>query len=86
MGSLDKPGQSELPPLEELVNRNYISVAQLATLQGVTYRTARSWCVSGRVKATQVGGQWRIYEDDLREFLAEGNQTPARVGGGVRKD
>lgn len=66
--------QAEDPPLQELINRNWITLTQLAKLEGVTYRTALKWARDGKIKTVKVGGQRRIYEDELRRFRTEGNR------------
>jgi excisionase family DNA binding protein len=59
----------ELPSLQELAGRNYVSLDQAAKLIGVSYQTALKYVKSGKLKAVRVGGGWRIYEDSLKAFL-----------------
>jgi excisionase family DNA binding protein len=68
-----KPGD-----LARLIGQNYITVQQLAKLQGVQYQTARRWVADGKVLAILVGGSYRIYESELIRFLQEGNRTPSK--------
>ena len=67
--------------LERLVGRNYVTVKQAAQLLGRAYRTVRAWIhvdpkdpdKPPKLKAIRVGGEYRIYEDELKRFLQEGN-------------
>lgn len=77
---LDQVNSSaELPPLEELTGRNYVTLRQFCTLVGRTYQTGLRWVKPDKdgkvkVKAVHVGGGWRIYEEELRRFLDHGNR------------
>lgn len=71
-----KPGQIEnLPPLQDLVGRNWITLRQLTNLLGVSYQTALRYVSDHKIGAVKIGGGWRIYEEELRRFLADGNLT-----------
>lgn len=69
-----------LPDLQTLVGRNWVTWEQCATIIGVSYRTIRNWCLPGKdgsppkLETVKVGGHYRIYEDELRRFLTEGNR------------
>lgn len=68
------PGQiANLPPLRQLVGRNWITLKQLGRLVGVTYQSILRWKKQGKFKTVKVGGSFRIYEEELRRFLQEGN-------------
>jgi len=64
-----------LPPLQELVKRNWVTLKQLAKILDVTYQTVLRYKAEGKIKAVQIGGGWRVYEGELRRFLAEGNSV-----------
>lgn len=65
----------DLPPLQELVGRGYVTMSQCADLVGKSYRTVRAWILSDppKLNAVKVGGEYRIYEAELRRFLEHGN-------------
>lgn len=69
-----RPGQLEGVDLNTLIGRNWVSLRQLTRLLGVTYQTSLRYVKQNKVNAVRVGGQWRIYEDELRRFLQEGNR------------
>lgn len=54
------------------VSTPYLTPVQIAERLNVTRRTVTSWCESGRLRASRVGGRWRIDPADLEAFL----QTP----------
>lgn len=69
-----QPGQiANLPPLHELVGRNWITFKQMARLIGVTYQTIIRYKRTGKFRPVRIGGRWRVYEEELRRFLSEGN-------------
>lgn len=70
---------AELPPLQEVTGRNYVTLRQFCTLVGISYQTGLRWVKPDKsdkvkVKAIHVGGGWRIYEEELRRFLDHGNR------------
>lgn len=67
--------EKDLPPLQELVGRGWVTIEQMATIVDKSYRTVRAWVVADppKVASTKVGGQYRIYEAELRRFLEHGN-------------
>jgi excisionase family DNA binding protein len=67
------PDVRNLPPLESLVGKNYVTLGQLRDILGVTYQTVLRYVKEEKVRAVKVGGGWRIYEDELRRFLTSGN-------------
>jgi len=62
-----------LPPLKDLVGRNWVTLRQLSGLLGVTYQTVLRYVKEEKIRAVKIGGSWRIYEEELRRFLEEGN-------------
>lgn len=80
----NKPVTGEdLPPLQELAGKNYATLRQVAKLTGRTYQTILRYIKPDpndpdkppRLLAVKVGGEWRVYEDELRRFLTHGNNA-----------
>jgi len=66
-------------PIEQVINRKFVTLRQLSKILGVTYQTARRYVTAtdgkpAQLKAVWVGGQCRIYEEDLRVFLEQGSR------------
>lgn len=59
--------------LARIASKGWVSLRQVAALTGRTYQTVLKWKKSGKIKAVQVGGTWRVYDDELKRFLAYGN-------------
>lgn len=51
----------------------YYTVEETATKIGVHTKTVRRYIYSGKIKALKLGGQWRIAEEDLNEYLNTGS-------------
>lgn len=51
----------------------YFSVEEAAQKIGVHSKTVRRYIYSGTIKALKLGGQWRIVENDLNEYLNTGS-------------
>lgn len=51
----------------------YYTVDEASSLIGVHTKTVRRYIYSGKIKALKIGGQWRITEDDLGEYLNTGS-------------
>jgi excisionase family DNA binding protein len=54
----------------------YYSVDQVAALLGLHVRTVRAYVRDGRLKATQVGRQYRITREDLAAFTGAPPPAP----------
>lgn len=70
-------------PIEQVINRKYVTIKQLARLLDVTYQTARRYVIPKEgeqpaIRSVWIGGQCRIYEEDLRAFLEQGSQHKTR--------
>jgi excisionase family DNA binding protein len=76
-------GHARLPPLfcdltrrvlklpqEQILNQPAISIQGLAKRLDVSVRTARRLIRGGDLKAHRIGRQWRVFEPDLRTYLA----------------
>lgn len=68
------PDLSNVPSLQSLLGRNWCTIDQLAKILEREYRTVLRYIKDGKIAAVKVGGTWRIYEDELRRFLTEGNK------------
>jgi len=64
------------------------SALEVANLCGVVNQTAINWIRSGYLKAfTTPGGQFRVYADDLAEFLdGRGMRKPSELIAGMQED
>ena len=49
-----------------------LSVKQVAEMLSLTPRTIYKYIKSGKLKAYKIGYVWRIYEQDLEEFINKG--------------
>jgi len=59
--------------LQKLASRGWVSLSQFAGIAEVSYPTAMKMREKGEIRAVRVGGIWRIYMDEVRRFLREGN-------------
>ena len=59
----------ENPNLEKSLR--FYTLADLMPMFGVSYRTLMRWVKSGYLPTFKVGGQHRISEEDLLEFIKE---------------
>lgn len=50
---------------------------RIAAMFGVTERTARSWCASGRIPAVMVGRRWYVSDRALAAFMEGGSHGKA---------
>jgi two-component system OmpR family response regulator len=64
------------------------SALEVANLCGVVNQTAINWIRSGYLKAfTTPGGQYRVYADDLAQFLdGRGMRKPSELVAGLQED
>jgi excisionase family DNA binding protein len=53
------------------MDSNLYTVDEIAGLFHLHTRTVRRFIKEGRLKASKIGGQWRIREQDLREIIGE---------------
>lgn len=58
----------------ELTTQGWINLKQFASIAGVTQQTAASWANKGYIKAIRVGRERRVYIDEVKRFLNEGNR------------
>jgi hypothetical protein len=58
--------------VEAAKERGWVTLRQFTEVADITYMTALRWCKLGMINYVQVGGQRRIYEEELARFLAYG--------------
>ncbi len=63
--------------LSDLTDRKWLSLNRFGVLIGKSYPVVLKMVNKGQVKAIRVGGRWRIYEEEVRRFLQEGNRDPS---------
>lgn len=57
--------------IAELQKRvQFYSLAEIAPIIGVSYRTLQRWIKAGKLPAKKVGGRWKITEKSLFEWLS----------------
>lgn len=59
--------------IAKLASRGYTSLSGFAKIVGISYPVAMRLKDEGKVKAIPVGGQHRVYRDEVERFLREGN-------------
>lgn len=64
-----------------LMSRGYVSLNKFAKIIDVSYPTAHRMYENGQIKAVRVGGIIRVYTDEVRRFLNEGNASDDSVEG-----
>lgn len=45
------------------------SLSEVSELIGVTHRTAWNYVKAGKIKATKIGGGWKVTEENLKKFI-----------------
>lgn len=53
----------------ELDEFKLYTLTELESVLGVTHRTLQTYVNSGRLKATKVGGKWKVTKAQLKEFI-----------------
>jgi excisionase family DNA binding protein len=76
-GYTPSAGERSPAPLSTPDNRGWVSMKQLAALLERDYRTVRKWLAERRVHSIQVGGQYRIMEEEVRYILENGTRQPS---------
>ena len=52
------------------------TVKEVAKILKVSERTTFQLLYDGKIKATKVGGRWRILEEDVLNFMRDNRETP----------
>lgn len=63
------------------IMRDWLTAEEIAKELQVTGETVRAWCRAGQLRATRVGGRWRIKRSDLDEFLKPNKEVPKKADG-----
>jgi hypothetical protein len=59
-------------PLEVLQRRGWVTLRDFSKIANVSYPTVNRWARLEMVRFVQVGGQKRVYEEEIRRFLEFG--------------
>ncbi len=54
--------------------KGYFTTEEVAEKTGISKNTLYKYMSSGILKAAKVAAHWRIYENDLNEFLRKGTK------------
>lgn len=52
-----------------------LSLKETAEKLGVHWKTLRSYCIKGKVKATKIGRDWKISEEEVAYILQHGTRN-----------
>lgn len=63
---------ARLSPLDGL--RLY-SLAELERTLGICHRTLQTYITGGFIKATKIGGRWKVTEEEVRRIVTEGTHN-----------
>ena len=66
--------------LAKLVSRGWVSLRQFSNIAGVSYITACHMRDRGDIVVIPVGGIYRVYSDEVKRFLKEGNLKRTEPG------
>lgn len=66
--------------IASLTARGWVSLRQFAIIIGVSYPTAMRMRDKGAVHVVRVGGVNRVYQNELKRFLKEGNAAETSEG------
>ena len=69
-----------------IMSEQYYTIDEAAERIGVHPKTVRRYIFSGKIEGLKLGGQWRIYEEALDNFLNKGNACNHENGHSVSKD
>jgi excisionase family DNA binding protein len=64
-----------------ITEKEALSVIQIARHLFVSESAARRLIESGELKAHRVGRQWRVFEQDLHDYLARNVNSQRKRGG-----
>lgn len=45
------------------------NLTDLESILGVTHRTLLTYVKTGKLKATKIGGKWKVSDDNLKKFV-----------------
>lgn len=58
---------------EDGLAMNWVTVRKMSLIIEKSYQTTLKLVKAGQIKAVKVGGDYRIYENEVRRFLNYGN-------------
>ena len=66
-------------------HKTHLSVSNLATILGVTQKTAYDYLQAGDIPAYRIGSKWIILRDEVRDHIQKSAISPAdpRAGSGL---
>lgn len=67
------------------MDKGYFTVDEVADKLGVHTKTVRRYIYSGKLSAQKIGGQWRVTESALADYV-DGSCCTTSKGDGVSKD
>lgn len=70
------PSEADVNALLKDINRNWVTLKQFAKLSGRSYQIILRWKKLGHFRTVQVGGQFRVYQEELVRFFTQGNLPP----------
>jgi len=68
------------------MEKTYYTIDQVADKVGVHTKTIRRHIYSGKLSAKKIGGQWRVTEENLNDYLNIDSCCSTSDGHGVSKD
>lgn len=64
---------------QKLENIRLLTLTEAATLLQVSTRTLQRMIRNGKLPAFKVGGQWRLRETQLRQWVEDRETTPVKL-------
>ena len=64
---------------QKLENIRLLTLTEAATLLQVSTRTLQRMIRNGKLPAFKVGGQWRLRETQLRQWVEDRQTTPVKL-------
>lgn len=55
---------------EELRDIRLYTLEEIVPIVGVTHRTLLTYVTTGRLKATKIGGKWKVTRQVLEDFIS----------------
>jgi len=56
---------------EQLPDKLFFSVSEIAQILGVSKKTVRRWIKSGKLEAAKIEGIWKVPRKELIEFIGD---------------
>ena len=58
------------------MSRSALSITKISRILDVSENTTRRLITSGKIRASRVGQQWRVFQSDLDIYLTERSNRP----------